>query len=42
MTLTPRPAPASIDETLEMLTEADYVADRSLAGPCNVAPDDVA
>jgi len=31
MTLTSRPAPASIDETLEMLTEADYVADRSLA-----------
>ena len=26
-----RPAPKSIDETLEMLTSADYVADRSLA-----------
>ncbi|RFC64877.1 MULTISPECIES: AAA family ATPase [Mesorhizobium] len=36
MTITPRstparPAPTSIDETLEMLTSADYVADRSLA-----------
>ncbi|MGC4025681.1 MAG: MoxR family ATPase [Mesorhizobium sp.] len=31
MTLTPRPAPASIDETLQMLANADYVADRSLA-----------
>ena len=29
--LTPRPAPASINETLEMLRRADYVADRSLA-----------
>ncbi|MGB3834196.1 MAG: MoxR family ATPase [Mesorhizobium sp.] len=29
--LTPRPAPRSIDETLELLTGADYVADRSLA-----------
>ena len=28
---TPRPAPQSIDETLELLTGADYVADRSLA-----------
>lgn len=27
----PRPAPASIDETLAMLSGADYVADRSLA-----------
>ncbi|TGP52934.1 MoxR family ATPase [bacterium M00.F.Ca.ET.230.01.1.1] len=27
----PRPAPKSIDETLELLTGADYVADRSLA-----------
>ncbi|MCO5065867.1 MAG: MoxR family ATPase [Rhizobiaceae bacterium] len=31
MTLTPKPAPASIDETLEMLARSDYVADRSLA-----------
>jgi MoxR-like ATPase len=29
--LKPRPAPQSIDETLELLTSADYVADRSLA-----------
>ncbi|RRI03488.1 MoxR family ATPase [Mesorhizobium tamadayense] len=28
---TPRPAPKSIDETLDLLTGADYVADRSLA-----------
>ncbi len=28
---TPRPVPQSIDETLEMLAGADYVADRSLA-----------
>jgi MoxR-like ATPase len=27
----PRPLPKSIDDTLKMLTEADYVADRSLA-----------
>ena len=27
----PRPAPESIDETLDLLTGADYVADRSLA-----------
>jgi MoxR-like ATPase len=27
----PRPAPKSIDETLALLTEADYVADRALA-----------
>ncbi|NUS21245.1 MAG: MoxR family ATPase [Mesorhizobium sp.] len=27
----PRPAPKSIDETLDLLTAADYVADRSLA-----------
>ncbi|TGP26509.1 MULTISPECIES: MoxR family ATPase [unclassified Mesorhizobium] len=27
----PRPAPKSIDETLDLLTDADYVADRSLA-----------
>ncbi|TPL51556.1 MoxR family ATPase [Mesorhizobium sp. B2-4-6] len=27
----PRPAPRSIDETLDLLTGADYVADRSLA-----------
>ena len=31
MTSTPRAAPQSIDETLAMLTSADYVADRSLA-----------
>jgi MoxR-like ATPase len=31
MTLSPRPAPATIDETLEMLAKADYVADRALA-----------
>jgi MoxR-like ATPase len=29
--LQPRPAPQTIDETLEMLAGADYVADRSLA-----------
>ena len=29
--LNPRPVPQSIDETLELLTGADYVADRSLA-----------
>jgi len=29
--LKPRPAPATIDETLELLTQADYVADRALA-----------
>ncbi|RWH76521.1 MAG: MoxR family ATPase [Mesorhizobium sp.] len=29
--LKPRPAPATIDETLDLLTGADYVADRSLA-----------
>ncbi|RWF53913.1 MAG: MoxR family ATPase [Mesorhizobium sp.] len=29
--LKPRPAPATIDETLALLTGADYVADRSLA-----------
>jgi len=29
--LQPRPAPNSIDETLALLTEADYVADRALA-----------
>ncbi|WP_265519565.1 AAA family ATPase [Nitratireductor luteus] len=29
--IAPRPLPASIDETLEMLGRADYVADRSLA-----------
>src|SRR5262245_35710050 len=29
--LTPRPTPQSIDETLELLTGADYVADRALA-----------
>ena len=29
--LTPRAVPQSIDETLELLTGADYVADRSLA-----------
>ena len=29
--LTPRPAPRTIDETLDLLTSADYVADRSLA-----------
>ena len=29
--LNPRPAPQSIDETLDLLTGADYVADRSLA-----------
>jgi MoxR-like ATPase len=28
---TPRPVPQSIDETLDMLTGADYVADRALA-----------
>ena len=28
---TPRPAPQSIDETLELLSGADYVADRALA-----------
>jgi MoxR-like ATPase len=31
MTAKPRAAPASIDETLSMLTDADYVADRALA-----------
>jgi MoxR-like ATPase len=31
MTVAPRPAPQSIDETLEMLSGADYVADRPLA-----------
>jgi MoxR-like ATPase len=30
-TAQPRPAPASIDETLEMLKSADYVGDRALA-----------
>ncbi|MDF1599820.1 MoxR family ATPase [Mesorhizobium sp. YIM 152430] len=30
-TALPRPAPASIDETLEMLKSADYVGDRALA-----------
>ena len=29
--LAPRAAPKSIDETLDLLTGADYVADRSLA-----------
>ncbi|PLP61197.1 ATPase [Mesorhizobium loti] len=29
--LKPRPVPATIDETLDLLTGADYVADRSLA-----------
>ncbi|TIY01160.1 MAG: MoxR family ATPase, partial [Mesorhizobium sp.] len=29
--LNSRPAPATIDETLDLLTGADYVADRSLA-----------
>ena len=29
--LKPRPAPQTIDETLELLTGADYVADRALA-----------
>ncbi len=29
--LHPRPAPQTIDETLDLLTDADYVADRSLA-----------
>ena len=29
--LKPRPAPKTIDETLALLTDADYVADRSLA-----------
>ena len=29
--LNPRPAPNTIDETLALLTEADYVADRALA-----------
>ncbi|MBZ9988417.1 MoxR family ATPase [Mesorhizobium sp. BH1-1-5] len=29
--IAPRPAPNSIDETLDLLTGADYVADRSLA-----------
>lgn len=28
---TPRPIPQTIDETLELLTGADYVADRALA-----------
>jgi len=31
LTAKPRPAPKSIDETLELLTSADYVADRALA-----------
>jgi MoxR-like ATPase len=31
MAMSPRPAPATIEETLELLTGADYVADRSLA-----------
>jgi MoxR-like ATPase len=31
MTATPRPVPQSIDETLEMLSRAEYVADRPLA-----------
>lgn len=31
MTLIPRSAPTSIDETLAMLADADYVSDRSLA-----------
>jgi MoxR-like ATPase len=30
-TTTPRPLPASIDDTLKLLAEADYLADRSLA-----------
>ena len=29
--LKPRPVPRTIDETLDLLTGADYVADRSLA-----------
>ncbi|TGT92213.1 MULTISPECIES: MoxR family ATPase [unclassified Mesorhizobium] len=29
--LKPRPVPGTIDETLDLLTDADYVADRSLA-----------
>ena len=29
--LNPRPAPRTIDDTLDLLTGADYVADRSLA-----------
>src|SRR4051794_4301550 len=29
--LKPRPEPRTIDETLDLLTSADYVADRSLA-----------
>ena len=29
--LTPRPAPSSIDDTLDLLSGADYVADRALA-----------
>ena len=29
--LTPRPVPGSIDETLDLLSRADYVADRALA-----------
>ncbi len=29
--LTPRAVPRTIDETLDLLTGADYVADRSLA-----------
>ncbi|TIU34367.1 MAG: MoxR family ATPase, partial [Mesorhizobium sp.] len=29
--LKPRAAPRTIDETLDLLTGADYVADRSLA-----------
>src|SRR5438128_11557121 len=31
MTPTPRPQPASIDATLDLLAAADYLADRSLA-----------
>src|SRR5690348_562124 len=31
MTKTPRPLPASIDSTLDLLAAADYLADRSLA-----------
>ncbi|TIT61323.1 MAG: MoxR family ATPase, partial [Mesorhizobium sp.] len=29
--LKPCPVPGTIDETLDLLTDADYVADRSLA-----------
>jgi len=31
MTKTPTPLPASIDGTLDLLSKADYLADRSLA-----------